>query len=92
MSHQHDWSRWIRGRRTALWFRHCLTCAACEQSQERPEDAEAVRGMPDVYVDSDTYSEAEIEVTGTPERFNQFRVRAALRSHIIDFRAKRAGA
>lgn len=80
MSHAHDWSRWIHGRRTSLWFRHCLGCAASETAHDRPEDALAVRGMPDAYQDSETYSEAEFEVRGKLERFNP--------ETLVDFRSK----
>jgi hypothetical protein len=46
MTHQHAWSRWIKGRRTGQWIRHCGYCGATERSETQPEDQERPRGMP----------------------------------------------
>lgn len=80
MTHAHVWSRWIRGRRTGQWFRHCRDCPAQEMSETRQADQERPRGMPDTFSDSQWYSEQTVYIRQRMEKFTTQGARRAWRT------------
>jgi hypothetical protein len=38
MTHAHAWGRWLKGRRTGIWLRHCGYCGETERSEAQPEE------------------------------------------------------
>jgi hypothetical protein len=75
VSHTHGWSRWIRGRRTGLWFRHCVSCGECERSETKQPDQERPRGMPDAW-----YGEDVVYIRQRMEKFTTSGARQAWRT------------
>lgn len=102
----HDWGRWIRGRRTKVYFRFCRYCGSSERSTETPEGLQppVPRQVvaPSIYdasehdPDSGTYErtagppELPAQPTAAPERFNKFRVAGEVRQNILGFRKRPA--
>jgi hypothetical protein len=95
----HYWSRWILGRHSGQWFRHCAGCGSSERSAEKP--AQTDNGRKPLVFDPDPMGAERMDFTKqvfrTPEKFNRFRVKqyrekaAQTESPRVDWRAKQAG-